>query len=291
MVCGGVLAAIAALRFQRNSTPNLLARLPVDDAVVVYIDFEALRRAHVLDILAGSNVVQEPEYRAFVDQTGFDYLRDLDTAFVSFHPDGTYFLLRGRFDWRNLTEYTVGQGGACHNTLCKVQGSTPERKISYFPLQPNVMALAVSKSDSAVLVLQGRGQALKFELPNEPVWSLVPVSALKNASDLPAGPRMFARALTGADRILLTLGPEGGRMELRLDVTCRSADDAKSLAAQLTDATARLRELIARQKQAPNPRDLSGILTAGAFDQKDVHVLGRWPIERAFLEALAGSAI
>jgi hypothetical protein len=52
--------------------------------------------------------------------------------------------------------------------------------------------------------------------------------------------------------------------------------------------TALLRELIEKDKQKPNPGDLSGVLTAGVFRQENVRVVGRWPLERAFLESLAG---
>jgi hypothetical protein len=49
-----------------------------------------------------------------------------------------------------------------------------------------------------------------------------------------------------------------------------------------------LRQLIEKEKQKPTPADLAGILTAGVFHQDDARVLGRWPIERAFLDSLAG---
>jgi hypothetical protein len=49
-----------------------------------------------------------------------------------------------------------------------------------------------------------------------------------------------------------------------------------------------LRQIIEKEKQKPTPGDLAGVLTAGAFHQEDSRVLGRWPIERAFLDNLAG---
>jgi hypothetical protein len=76
-----------------------------------------------------------------------------------------------------------------------------------------------------------------------------------------------------------------------MDAACRSAADARALVTELRDTTARLRDLIARENQTPNANDLSGVLAAGAFELKDAHVLGRWPIERSFLESLAGGAL
>jgi hypothetical protein len=289
VVCAAVLGGVAAFRLRSASTASLFARLPADNAVVFYIDFHALRNAGVLSWLGASRMLQEPEYRSFVDQTGFDYLNDLDSALVSFHSSGTYLLLRGRFDWKNLTEYTVHQGGSCYNTLCKVNGSTPERKISYFPLQPGIMALAVSRDDSAVTQLQEHRAQNRIEIPAEPVWSLIPAGAIRNNSSGPAGIRVFARALEGADTVLFSAAPEGQRISLRMDAVCRSSGAASALAGQLRDVTARLRELLARENQVPDPGDLSGVLAAGAFEQKELHVFGRWPIERAFLQDLAGS--
>lgn len=287
-ICGTVIATLALWRAHRGSTASLLSRLPSDGAIVLYLDFATLRHSRILDIFAASEWAQEPEYRSFVARTGFDYLHDLDSALVSFHRSGTYFLLRGKFNWRKLAGYIAAQGGSCRNEMCRVVGSTPGRRISFFPLRGDLMALAVSSDESAATRLESRRQGPGLEVPKEPVWSLIPIGALRNTAGLPSGAGMFVRALGGADRILLSLSPEAARMELRLDVTCRSAADAVSLATQLKEATARLRELIARRKQAPNPRELSGVLTAGTFEQQGLHVFGRWPFERAFLEALAG---
>lgn len=258
---------------------------------MVYIDFAALRSAHILDLLSGANMMQDPEYRVFVDQTNFDYLRDLDSAIVSFHSTGTYFLLRGRFDWRALKDYVGTQNGSCYNSLCKLDGSTPERKISYFPVQPDIMALAVGRSDSAVLELQERRRTTSFEVPPEPVWFVVPVSTLKQSERLPAMARLVAGSITGVQQVLFALGARGDGLELRADVSCQDASAARALAAQLTGVTAHLRDAIAMQKKTPDPREVSGILSAGTFGQKDAHVAGRWPISRVFLESLAAGAM
>jgi len=287
---GGILAGVALYRMKRASNAALFSRLPAADAVVVSIDFRALRKAGVLGVLGSSGMVQEPEYRAFVDQTRFDYLSDLDAALVSFHPHGTYLLLRGKFDWKKLREYTVRQGGRCDNTLCRVAGSAPDRKISYFPLYPNVMAAAVSRNESAATELQAGRSGPGFAMPEDPVWSFIPIRAIRNGEQVPAGTRAFARALEGADAVLLSVAPEGGEIVLKMDASCRSVGDARAVVAELRDTTARLRDLIAREHQTPNASDLSGVLAAGAFDAKDTHALGRWPIERSFLESLAGGA-
>ncbi len=231
-------------------------------------------------------MAQEPEYRTFVEQTGFDYTNDLDAALVSFHRSGTYFILRGRFDWKAIEEYTAHQGGSCHNSFCRVAGSAADRNISFFPLRAGIMGLAVSESDFAALELQTL-KPRRTEVPGDPVWSQVPIAALKGDTKLPLAGQALVRALDGAEEILIAAGPDGKRAAIRLDATCGSAADAAALTSRLRDITAHLRDAVA----APDPKDLSGVLAAGVFEQKDVHVLGRWPVEREFLESLAGGAI
>src|SRR6266516_4907790 len=140
----GAIAMYVYLRTRTLSPEAALARLPSHNAAVLSIDFSALRRGGIFEMLSGPVVEEEPEYKTFVEKTAFDYRRDLDHAFISFHSSGVYFLIRGRFDWKRLEEYAREQGGGCSNGLCRMPGSVPERKISFFPLNASVMAMAVS---------------------------------------------------------------------------------------------------------------------------------------------------
>ena len=63
-------------------------------------------------------------------------------------------MVKGRFDWNSLQSYAREQGGTCRNALCRMNGSTPERRISFFPLRPDLMGLAVSPDDSAAIDLE-----------------------------------------------------------------------------------------------------------------------------------------
>jgi hypothetical protein len=63
------------------------------------------------------------------------------------------------------------------------------------------------------------------------------------------------------------------------------------MAAELTKATAMVRDFIEREKQTPNPADFSGVLTSGTFAAQGRRVTGQWPIERAFVRnILSGGA-
>jgi hypothetical protein len=289
-LCG--LAVWGVARFRDRSlrtTADWLQRLPTQDSVVFYIDFAALRKSGVLQMLAGSKVVEEPEYKVFVMKTEFDYTRDLDAVLACFTPRAKYLVVKGRFDWNSLQSYAREQGGACRDALCRMSGSTPERKISFFPLRPNLMGLAVSPDDSAAIDLESAAARRRgLEMPDAPVWISIPPAMLKTGNDLPPGTRMFAHTMEDAGDVSVAMAPSGNRFEARLNVQCRSEQQAAALAAQLGGITATLREMIAREHQTPNPRDLSGVLTSGTFNHLGTRVLGSWPLEKGFVEGLLG---
>jgi hypothetical protein len=284
LVAAFIAACVYYYRGQDASTAGLMARLPAGSAVLA-VDFAALRRAGVLDSLGG-NVAEEPDYKTFVKRTGFDYRRDLDHALLALAPRARYFLLRGRFDWKALRAYAAAEGGGCRDSVCRMTGSAPERKISFFPLREGVMAMAVAPDDSAVEALRSRETAAPQPVPSDPVWITLPQSVLKSGEALPTGTRMFARSMEKAESVVLSLGPEAARFAARLDVRCRTAQEAADVAAQLTRTTSLLRDFIARERQKPNAGDLSGVLTSGSFRSEGTRVSGYWPIERAFLDKL-----
>jgi len=293
VVLVAVLAALCAASIgglvwyrARNARPAaLMSRMPVREAVIVYIDFAALRRAGVLRML-NAKVAEEADYQAFVRRTRFDYQRDLDSALVAFAPRARYFLVRGRFDWTALRAYAEAEKGYCKNSLCRMPGSTPDRRISFFPVQSDILAMAVSPDESAAWGLSARGSTPGMELPDAPVWISIPRAVLRSGEGLPTGTRMFARSIENADAVTLSIGPDGQRFAARLNVRCRSESDAAAVAGQLEKTTALLREMIAREHQTPNPADLSGVLTAGSFRAEGTRVSGYWPIERSFLDNL-----
>ena len=270
---------------------SALARLPTDNAAVLAVDFSALRQAGMLDWLAGPVVDEEPEYKAFVAKTGFDYRRDLDHAFVSFHPSGVYFLVRGRFRWKQLEAYAVEQGGGCGGGTCRMPGSTPARKISFFPLSSTLMAMAVGFDESAAEPMREPAKGTRpIAIPLQPVWLSLPSAVLKKSDSFPDGTRLFAKAMEDAQSVTISLAAQGKALEAQMDVVCRDAREAGILTAQFQKLTTVLGQIIAKEKQTPNPADLSGVLTAGVFEQQDAKVIGRWPIERAFLDNLAGKS-
>ena len=287
-VCGASVWGVAWYRSRSLTTAALLRRMPAEDALVAYIDFSELRRGGILQLLDGSKAGEDPEYQSFVRQTRFDYKQDLDAALVVFAPTGRFLLLKGRFDWKSLRAYVESQNGKCVNSFCRMTGSAPERRISFFPLRSNLMALAVSPDASAAQRLDEAASGPDAQVPAAPVWLSIPTSVLKSGDGLPAGTRMFASGLERAETVTLAFAPEGHGLAARLDVRCRDDRDAADVASQLTRTTSLLREMMEREHQKPNPADLSGVLTSGAFRNEGRRVLGYWPIQPAFLQNVLG---
>lgn len=292
LLCVAMVAAVRWFRVSRSfDAARMLATLPSDRATLLYVDTGLLRTSGMLDLLAGSKAAEESDYRKFVEQIGFDYRTDLDAVAAAFVNGSVYIALRGRFQWKQLTNYAETQGGECHYSVCTMPGSSLERKISFFPLTSTVLALAVSPQPRAVMDITPENRKTDAVIPAEPVWMSFPPSAFGSLHTFPAGTRSFISPLASARRVTFTAGPKGDRLELRVEVACPTAAAAEELAKQLEETTDLLRRMIQRDHMTPNPRDLSGVLVAGTFQHKQDLVIGSWPVDRGFVEALAAGQI
>ncbi|MEO8131210.1 MAG: hypothetical protein ABI822_29205, partial [Bryobacteraceae bacterium] len=278
------------IHFRRGapmSAAAMVSYMPPGDSTVLFLDVEALRDSGILEKLVGSTVAEEPEYKTFVAESGFDYRTDLDAVLSSNSAVQQLFLLKGRFDWKSLIKYAGKHGGSCVNGFCKVPSERPDRSISFYPVSTNVLALGISRDEfSAGNIHPPKRKAPVAAVAPQPVWLSVPASTLQDVEKLPPGTRLFAKALTGAENVVFALGPQDERFELAMDVTCKTAEDAVRLRVELEGLTTMLGKLISREKQTPNPSDLSGVLTAGVFQRVDRHVVGKWPIQKSFLDGL-----
>jgi hypothetical protein len=291
ILCVAFTGGIHLYRSRGGSNPaDLVAYLPVDNATIVYIDAEAIRRSGILNMIAGSKAAEELEYQQFVDLTMFDYRSDLDAVAVAFKDGQVYLVARGNFHWKNLMDYAIRQGGSCHNSFCIAPSSRPSRRVSFYPLKPNLMALAISSDDLAAYTIVRKPGKLALVPPSQPLWMLVPAVALKDAGALPAGTKPYASALQNAEQILFTVGPDSGHLQIALQVTCRDVPTAAKLLVDFQAATDTLRNGMAHEHQQPNPAELSGVLVAGKFHRDDRRVYGEWPIPRALVDSLTGEA-
>jgi hypothetical protein len=291
-----ICAAAAVYYFRRGTfrtfdAAAMVECLPPDRATNVYLDVDALRRSGILDLVAGSKAAEDPEYRHFVNESGFDYRTDLDAVAAGFLNGNTFLVLRGRFDLKKLSKYAQAQGGNCQNSMCSMTASTPDHFISFYPLASNVLALAVTKEQHCVSMIGPNQWSSPPQMPVEPVCISAPAFTFEDAKSLPAGTQSFLRPLAQAQRITFAIGPDANRLRLRLEVICADPGAAAQMATQLTNTTDLLKKMLERDHMTPNPLDLSGVLTSGKFEQKDERVSGIWPIERGFVAALADGKI
>jgi hypothetical protein len=291
-VAGGAIYRLRTRRATRSS--DLVAYLPTADASVVYIDVDTLRRSGILGLLAGSKTAEEPDYEQFVRETKFDYRQDLDAVAAALKDGRIYFALRGRFHWKDLADYTVRQGGSCHKDFCVVAGSQPNRRISFYLLEPDLMAMAVGPDDFGAYEVTSNKVASKSDKPapaasKDPVWALIPAAALQGMDSLPVAAKAYVPALRGAEQIVFSISANSAQqLRLGAHVTCKDPAAAAALLTQFEAVTKALGELLARQSQKPDPADLSEVLVAGSFRRDERQVYGAWPIPKAFVDSIAG---
>jgi hypothetical protein len=289
--------AVLATRWDRTSgaslTPaQLSAHLPPSAQVRIFIDVRALRNARILALLAASPAEQDADYRRFVQQTGFDYQRDLQTLLAASDGAKRYFLLSGRFDWARLTAYATANGGVCQNRYCRLPGSEPAKRISFFPLRTSVLALAIGPDPSAASVLaapNGAAPALPAE-ENDPIRITAPGSGLAHSGDWPfSGAAPYLRVLQPAERVTLSAGfLESGDSEVRLRADCATPETAGEMYVQLQRLTQGLRAAIGPDSGAP---ELGKFLGGGQFAVQGNAVAGKWPISRTLFTAAAGGGL
>ncbi|HUA63349.1 MAG TPA: hypothetical protein VML19_31630 [Verrucomicrobiae bacterium] len=284
--CGAVIGGVFWYQARTLSPRALWERLPRTDGVVFYIDFAALRRGGLMQLFDSAKSPEDPEYLGFVQKTSFNYKQDLDAVLGEYGPSGWFVLAKGRFDWPSLRSYAISQQGACQEKLCRMTGSAPDRRISFLPIQSRLMALAVSTDDTAALRLAQPGPGIDPQLPDAPVWAVLPPAVLRAAQGLPDGTRPFARAVGQAELITLSFAPEGNRFSLRLTLNCRSDQDAYDAASQLTKVTEILSRMMVEDHAQPKVGDLARVLVSGRFWNTGNRTYGVWPIERAFVENL-----
>ncbi len=276
-------------RFVRSDA-DMLSLLPQGDATLFFANVAALRHAGMLGVFAGSKPAEDKEYQDFVRQTQFDYTRDIDAVAGAADGKQIFFIVRGRLDWSKLREYALSHGGRCEGKFCRIPTSKVGQWASFVPIQPDVMALAVSANSSAVEALEPPGHPRSEQIPADPVWVKPSQALLKNPLALPVAMRIFAISLESAGPVVVSLGPATGNagavFNVKLTAECPIEATAEVIRNQLEIQTKMLKLELAREHAQPNPGDLTGLLTAGTFQVVDKHVIGIWPVRKELLNAL-----
>lgn len=270
---------------------DMVALLPQKDETILYANVSLLRRAGLPDLFATS--AEEPEYRQFVNETKFDYTRDIDALAAAIGRQEYYFVVQGRFDWPCLEAYAKAHGGSCRGDLCSAPTSRPGRWSSFFPIQANVMALAVSGDRNAVSILRPKGRIKPATMPPQPLWVSVSHSLLDDPNAFPAPIEIFTAPLAQAKTVVLSVGGDeemGGDQQknwsIRLVADCASPVKARLLRDHLEERTGVLRRAMARMHDAGGTAGLMGMITDGSFRLAENKVLGIWPLRKELLDSL-----
>ncbi|HEY1757549.1 MAG TPA: hypothetical protein VGG72_19405 [Bryobacteraceae bacterium] len=293
-----VLAAVGLVEWRRSrlyDASRLMQTLPVDGAVKVYIDVQQLRKGGLLESLAGPKAAEDPDYRHFAEQIGFDYRTDLDAVAAVFVHGDFYAAVQGHFDWKRLADYAESQHGTCINGLCSLSSDQPDRKISFYLLADNVLALAISDSPQGAGMVEPSNGKKGITVPSAAFWISAPGTDFKGLKNAPTGTQAFLTPLATAREASFSVqagsvqggSPAGNKtFEIRMDVACASPDSAAALAKVFSSTTDLLRRLIVGQGSAPKRTDLTAVLVSGRFETHESSVTGFWPMDRRVIESL-----
>ena len=261
-LCVLVLGWLAWSRVRASGTAEeLLRHAPANAEIYAFLDVDLLRRAGVLERLAGARGQEESEYRRFVAQSGFNYREHLDAVVMARRGKAQYAVIAGRFDATKLEAYALASAGVCTVGYCYVPGAPP---MSFVPIRPGLYAFASGTGDAREL-LSKHASGVKGEFLGSPVWA-----AGLGPAEVP-----LLQALPGVDRLSLWLTPRlPAVLEVRFALETRDAQSAVAMARDL-GGLAKVGEL------APYLKD-------SQFAAEGRSVKGRLPVAMSLLESLVG---
>jgi len=233
-----------------GKVPRILGQLPAGSPAIGYLDVAALRKlrdsplAEILGLAGTGPQGHDPEYTAFVRDTGFDYTRDLDRAAIAFWPPASeeagqagadqrlLIIAEGRFDEQKIESYARSSGAAVNGSqfVYKVPGSPP---VSFKFLSATRIALASGKNADGLLAAPSSPAHDPAMQANIDRVAGTPIFAVAQVDHLPKDFYATFRNVPQLEKLArsvesLTLAgqPEGDRIELTLDGTCDSLKDA-----------------------------------------------------------------
>lgn len=234
-----------------GGSPELLSQLPADAPALGYFDVSDLRKSPVvLKIAAMAEPQEDPEYKRFAHDTGFDYARDLDRVGLAFWPghstqfplERAVILADGRFDRQKIDAYlaadpSIHRGPGQVAELPPLPGFS-KRELAF--VAPGRIAYTAGTEIAASIQ---RDRSARINPALVPLIQRVggaPIFAVLRADNLPDSfyanfknsPQLehFARSIRG---IALAGKPDGDRLHLVLDAECDSMKNAIAIAAQL----------------------------------------------------------
>jgi hypothetical protein len=190
-----------------SGRPALLSWMPADSEAVLFLDFEDLKQAPFFADLQSwaPQPAADPEYRQFVQDTGFNYESDLQRVAVAFEKQGStsifFAVADGRFDQRRITTYAV-KAGALHPSnrpeIYSLPATPNRRPISFtfvaknrmaFTNAPNLEALLDAKTYAGKAAWRSRFQ----RVAGSPIFIIVSNDGMKSVFASDSAPQELAR--------------------------------------------------------------------------------------------------
>jgi hypothetical protein len=289
-----------------GSVPDLLGELPTGAPAVLFINFATLRASPLAAQLTAMAppASEDRDYAAFVNETGFDYARDLDRVAAVVWPGppatSTLALAEGRFDRDKIIRYALRYGTMTQQQgaeVYEVSRTNPAKKISFTFLTPNRMALSDGR-DLGEIMRQSHGnetdpamQERIRQVAGADFFLAARVDDLPRELSLPKGNAdQFDRLLRSIQGIAVAGRIEGERLNLSADADCDSVKDAFELATVLDGLRFLGRAALANPKnrQGMRPEEaalLDMLLRAGKMSRDGPRVRLRLELTPAMLGA------
>jgi hypothetical protein len=249
---------------------------------VIYADLNMLRRGGVLGLLANIEVAPDKGYDAFINETGFDYTRDLDAIAIATDQSQIFLVGRGRFHWDRLKGFAISHHGSCEADACRVAATTAGRWVNLIAIQPDVLAVAISPDRAGADDLRPPGRRRQQEIPAAPIWAKPSHFFLTHPAGLPVPVQIFAISLQSAESVIISAQLQSVQLKAHFS-NAATADTARS---QLEIQTRRLTSALVVDHEKPDRASMAGLLTAGTFQVIGTDVVGVWPIYSELLKAL-----
>ena len=288
LITAALAAAIAAAVVLRKLAPPEPARLLPPADAFLYLNLKPVRRAGVFQKMPA--VKLDPEYKQFVNATGFEFERDLDELALAVHlppklvlgsappPETRYSeVFVARFDSSRLAAYLrqVSHGVEQYGNVDVYLIPLPGRTVRVTLLGPGMVA-ASNNDDPGVIrgiIDRSRELALPFSGPDllrqyykdvplfSFAWALAriapPASGEANRLFvLPGGFDLFVPSGT----VLLGSLRYVNALQLQLQAATANEADAGRLNDQLSAFLALVRELQAGPQPAETSRDVQSFL-------------------------------
>jgi hypothetical protein len=232
-----------------SARDEALALMPTTANAVLFADFGQLRQApFVAQLYAWSPKPQaDADYAQFVNETGFDYARDLDRIALAVKKSGedsaVFAILDGKFDRQKISAYALKDG-----SIAKIEGhevffvpvSGTAKKISFAFLRNDRIALTNDANLALFLAAKKRPEDVaewqaRFErLAGSPVLAVIRQDAALGAAlaaQAPGGLRspQLSTLLDQLQWVTLAGKPENDRLRVVAEGECTAEATARQL--------------------------------------------------------------